>query len=156
MGVIAVTGSRFWRDVGTVRRVLVRVADGRGWGVALEDPDFGCRFSPYERIILRHGGCRGLDHIADGVARSFFWRVDPYPVDHGIDGPWPGAGPRRNERMLRAYRAEEIGRWGRDGLPDVLVAFPCPKSRGTWSAVRTAKSLGVPVEICRQALGSSC
>lgn len=38
--------------------------------------------------------------------------IIPYPVDIRVDGPWPGAGHKRNGRMLRESRAE------------VLVAFP--------------------------------
>ena len=63
----------------------------------------------YSRII---GGVQvSVDMLADFVARGLGHAVDPYPVDHAIDGPWPGAGPRRNARMLR------------DGKPDRGLAF---------------------------------
>jgi hypothetical protein len=42
----------------------------------------------------------------------------------GVDGKWPGAGQRRNIRMLDAER------------PD--LAYPDAKSRGTWQCVRAA------------------
>ncbi len=74
--------------------------------------------------VVIHGGCGkvhrisdkfqrtvGADLIAGSAAERLGIAVDPYPVDHAIDGPWPGAGPRRNARMLR------------DGKPDRGLAF---------------------------------
>lgn len=47
------------------------------------------------------------------------------------DGKWPGAGPRRNIRMLEAER------------PDLVLAYPNAKSRGTWQCVKEALSRGI-------------
>lgn len=67
------------------------------------------------------------------------------PVDRALDGPWPGAGPRRNARMLaehrptagvefpggrgtkdmgRRLREAGVGVWRVDGKPDTLVSIP--------------------------------
>lgn len=43
--------------------------------------------------------------------------VESYPVDHTVDGGWPAAGHRRNERMFRKAKA------------DGCIAFP--GERGT-------------------------
>jgi len=79
-----------------------------------------------------HGACTGADFLAgewaegeDGIA------VEPYPVDHTVDGPWPAAGPKRNRRMLAA------------GRPDGVVAFP--GGRGTADMCRAAEAAGVKV-----------
>jgi len=56
---------------------------------------------PIRRLV--HGDCpTGADRIADFWARARGLEVLPYTVNHELDGPWPGAGPRRNERMVRA------------------------------------------------------
>src|ERR1700676_3809982 len=51
--------------------------------------------------VLIEGECPsgGADKLARLWAESRGVPVDPCPVDHELDGPWPGAGPRRNERM---------------------------------------------------------
>jgi hypothetical protein len=92
---------------------------------------------------LVHGACRwkpnrvwtvgGVDlalarHTAAAYPSAI---IDPYPVDHSIDGPWPGAGPRRNARMLR------------DGKPDVLIAFTGGK--GTANCISQATKLGIAI-----------
>lgn len=80
---ILVTGSREWTDVDTIRAWLIRhLRDGT------------------TRVV--HGGARGADDIAGRVAHAHGFIVVPYPVDHIIDGPWPGAGMARNRRMVSA------------------------------------------------------
>jgi hypothetical protein len=75
---------------------------------------------PEEPCVILHGACSrwrlgdrtysypvkggvqcSVDMLADFAARGLGHHVDQYPVDERLDGPWPGAGPRRNERMLR-------------------------------------------------------
>ncbi len=70
-------------------------------------------------VTIIHGACSRLrggvqvsvDMIADFVARGLGFPIEAYPVDHDKDGPWPGAGPMRNTRMLR------------DGKPNIGLAF---------------------------------
>jgi hypothetical protein len=99
-----------------------------------------------------HGACpRGLDAVADAVlgedARNVVVR---FPVDHAEDGPWPGAGPRRNRRMVEQF------------APDRALAFGALARRaqvqsgrragdwlwietGTGGTVRLCLARGVPV-----------
>lgn len=79
-------------------------------------------------IEVRHGAAVGTDryvgrfleqweraggwHIG-AVFYRFSYRVNAFPVDQSLDGEWPGAGHRRNLRMLTTA----------PGV-DVLVAFP--------------------------------
>lgn len=81
--------------------------------------------------LLVHGGARGADYMAGKFAEWAGIPCDAYAIDHALDGPWPGAGPRRNERMLAASK------------PDLVVAFA--GGRGTADMVRQAKAAGVRV-----------
>jgi len=54
-----------------------------------------------------------------------------YPVDHTIDGPWPGAGPKRNLRMLE------------ESKPDRGIAFP--GGRGTANMVKLMRDIHLHV-----------
>ena len=51
-------------------------------------------------IDMRWG--RSADWLADDWAREVGIRVERYPVDVMVDGPWPAAGHRRNARMLQS------------------------------------------------------
>lgn len=103
-------------------------------------------------VVLVHGGCpTGVDHIADQWGRSMSEllgiEVEVHPAqNHPTQdfGPWPGAGPRRNEYMA--------------GLgADICLAFiqPCTRvtcrvrfphdSHGTASCIKFAEAAGIPV-----------
>jgi hypothetical protein len=72
---------------------------------------------------LIHGDAPGVDREAGRIARLRGRRVLPFPAD------WSQgriAGPQRNERMI------DVGR------PDIVVAFPCPRSVGTHHLIRYA------------------
>lgn len=73
----------------------------------------------------------GADELAGAWARSRGIAEEPYPVIHEIDGPWPYAGPRRNDRMLTISK------------PHGVVAFP--GGNGTRGMMRLARAAGVPV-----------
>lgn len=81
---LLVCGSRTYADATRLERVL----DGIHRKHAIE--------------VLIHGACHpgGADILADMWAKDRGVPVEAYPVDHDVDGPWPYAGPRRNERML--------------------------------------------------------
>lgn len=76
--------------------------------------------------VLIEGECPegGADKMSREWAESRGVPVDPCPVDHALDGPWPGAGPRRNTRQLVEKK------------PTHCTAFPTRESRGTWDMVR--------------------
>lgn len=61
---------------------------------------------PYHTVVI-HGACpTGADSIAHWEAMRHGLRVETYPVDHELDGPWPAAGPKRNSRMIRESKPE--------------------------------------------------
>jgi hypothetical protein len=104
---LLVTGGRDFTD----RALLDRTLDGIHRKHAIE--------------VLIHGACHlgGADTLADEWAADRGVPVEPFPVV-ADDGPWPDAGPRRNHRMLV------------NGRPTHCVAFPTPKSKGTWDMVK--------------------
>lgn len=83
--------------------------------------------------VLIEGECPtgGADKLAREWAESRGVPVDPYPVDHELDGPWPYAGPNRNRRMFSDSDATHG------------VAFE--GGRGTADMVRVMKDAGIPV-----------
>lgn len=118
MGVlrILVTGGRFYSGRKHVYDALDRLHAERGI------------------LILAHGATptgQGADWIADDWAKANSVEVSRYPVNHGADGPWPGAGPMRNRRMLQDFK------------PSGAVAFP--GDRGTRSMVDLCIAAGVKV-----------
>jgi hypothetical protein len=110
---VVVTGSRHWTDEETIRRALANLPRSEG-------------------VHLGHGNARGADRIA---AHALGFRVTAYPVEKR-DGPWPGAGPRRNSRMLTEHS------------PHVVIAFRAEgKSRGTDGCVKDARRRGLSVRV---------
>lgn len=81
--------------------------------------------------VLLHGAVRGTDFYVAELVASEGYLVRAIPVCFGLDGAWPGAGPRRNRRMLV------------EGGPLALIAFP--GDEGTADCRRQAKKLGIPV-----------
>jgi hypothetical protein len=121
---ILVTGSRTWADLETMRAWLIPAL--RRWPRLVE------------------GGASGADDMAAGIAANhedeFVKPVDVcYRVDHALDGPWPGAGPRRNERMVSA-EAPTIAR---------VFAFTVGRAltKGTRDCVERCIAHGLPVFI---------
>ena len=95
--------------------------------------EFQAFLALYERLggtELLHGDCRGTDQHVGRLAEKHGLVVTAVPVVHSVDGPWPGAGPRRNRRML-AKGAE------------ALIAFQ--GNKGTRNCVATARLMGIPV-----------
>lgn len=82
--------------------------------------------------VLIHGACHlgGADMLADAWAKSRGVPVEAYPVVEG-DGPWPGAGPARNRRMIDASSASHG------------IAFP--GGDGTANCVRAMRRAELPV-----------
>ena len=75
------------------------------------------------------GGQTGVDLAAKEWARKTPG-LERYECKADWDRLGPAAGPIRNSRMLE---------W----KPDLVIAFPGPKSVGTWDMVRKAKAVGV-------------
>jgi hypothetical protein len=79
--------------------------------------------------LLIHGDSRGLDRLAGAWADDCAVSCIPMPADWKALGR--AAGPIRNGKMLR------------DGLPDVVIAFP--GGIGTANLVAQARAAGVAV-----------
>ncbi len=90
-------------------------------------------------ITLWHGNADGADKLAAYYAKLHGWKVRAVPVDTTLDGPWPAAGNRRNERMLDLAIAA--------GGVEEVAAFPGKRSKGTWNCVRSAWARGIRIVI---------
>lgn len=131
------------------RRLVVLVCGARDWTQRAVIKEWLAKLHPGSIVV--HGGCgkrddkgvaiEGADLIAADVARELGLEVRAYPVDHALDGPWPGAGPRRNQRQLDAEQ------------PDVVLAFtyalrkPGNQPTGTGDMCLRAVEAGVRVTI---------
>lgn len=85
--------------------------------------------------LVMHGDARGADRLAAGVAVELGLPVRAFPADWTHLGR--AAGPVRNQRMLD------------EGQPSLVLAFPLPRSRGTWDMMFRARAAGVAVEVWR-------
>lgn len=126
---IVTTGGRDFAD-----RELVR------WALALLNPREVGHGACHTGTLTRHLQVLGLricgaDGVVDETACGIGSNVERYPVDVAIDGPWPAAGPRRNQRMLDSFR------------PDLVLAFPGGK--GTADCCRKAEKMGIRVITAR-------
>lgn len=111
---VLVTGSREWTNEQAMRIVL--------------DAFFS------EGSELCHGAARGADLLAGVIGHEIGYKVSRYPVERGLDGPWPAAGMNRNRRMFDDFK------------PDVVLAFPLPQSKGTVGMMAYARSKGCTVK----------
>jgi hypothetical protein len=87
-------------------------------------------------VIIIHGGCRGVDSLADYFAHQRGIRTKIYKAEWDRYGR--SAGPRRNRKMLKDHPNAEV--W----------AYPGPDSIGTLNCIRTAKKLGHDVKVRRE------
>ena len=95
-------------------------------------------------VVLIEGEAVGADMMARMLASDGWsgFTVEPYPVDTAQDGPWPGAGPRRNARMLCL------------GRPVAARGFitgnrGSPLSRGSAGMLDILRRAGVPTIVHR-------
>lgn len=77
-----------------------------------------------------HGAARGADSLAGTWAIENGKVEESYKPDTSIDGPWPGAGNRRNQRMFDCSK------------PDLIIAFP--GGPGTANMVKIGRKAGTP------------
>lgn len=86
-------------------------------------------------VEVLHGGARGADLFAAGIARGFGMQVHAFPADWKTHGK--RAGIIRNLQML-------------DENPALILAFWDGESPGTRHMVSAAQERGIPVEVIRQ------
>ena len=104
---VLVCGGRDFKDSATLFQVLDQFHREHGF------------------TFLVHGDARGADRLAGEWAKEQGVPFKAYPVEHDLDGEWPGAGPRRNRRMYD------------DAKPDMVVAFPGGKGTAGMVAYAT-------------------
>lgn len=122
---VLVTGSQDWTDEDIIRAVLLE--HDTAWPKKNAKPR------------LLHGGARGADNIADGIARELGWTVirEPYFGDLGRQG-----GPARNAFML------EIARLYWKAYFDVVVeAFQLGGTPGTANCIAQARGAGLKLNV---------
>jgi hypothetical protein len=85
-------------------------------------------------LVVVHGNCLygGVDLYADRWAKRAGVTVEPHPADRSPNGQI--LGPLRNSQMV-ALGAR------------ICLAFPGPKSRGTWDCVRKAVDADLPIRV---------
>ncbi len=128
---VVVTGGREFTDGKRIKddlrslitHGLVKCAQG---GNGVPDHDTG----PTDWVPTK-----SADALALYVCGILSVDAETYAVKRFLDGPWPAAGNVRNRRMLKAE------------MPDAVLAYPDPKSRGTWNCVADAHRMGIPVAI---------
>jgi len=122
--------------------VKVLVCGTRKW-VEQQPIEDILRLFPRDTTIIQ-GGASGVDNIAGYVARDILGMpMRAYPVNHSKDGPWPGAGIRRNLRMLATENPYET-----DGTyVDLGLAFKLTPeiSRGTGHMADQMRAGEIPV-----------
>lgn len=107
-------------------------------------------------LVVVHGECpdeAGADRTADVWAREMARRglsvrVESHPAqNHPTEdfGPWPGAGPRRNQHMVDLGADEVLA------FMDRCTSMRCRRpdvhaSHGTADCIRRAEAAGIPVE----------
>lgn len=87
-----------------------------------------------ERVAEGQSPGLGADELAFEAWQRITGRsTERYPPDPNLDGRGVSRFPRRNIRMLESEK------------PDLVLAYPDPKSRGTWHCVKQAIHRGIPV-----------
>lgn len=93
------------------------------------------------RLVVMHGGAKGVDALADAWARRNSVQRIVVPAEWNKPGTYEvdrGAGPRRNELMVTMLSA--LVEVYNDGYSDCFVeAFPSKSSKGTWQCIKVAK-----------------
>ena len=87
-----------------------------------------------ENIEIVSGGCRGVDTLAEKLAKEFGYKFTEFPADWSLG---KRAGYLRNKQMAE-YAAKENG---------MLVAFWDMKSRGTKLMIDLAKKYKLQIYV---------
>lgn len=114
---ILFTGSRRMLNVEPIRLALKELF----WGSSTAGP-----------YVFVHGGAPGCDLLVEDIAYEFGATIERHDAEWSRYGS--SAGPKRNLHMV------SLG-------ADLCLAFPCPKSKGTWDCVRKAAGAGIPVRV---------
>lgn len=116
---LIVTGSRDWVDEDLIEQAFYVFTDSA--------------LNRNEQITVVHGDCpTGADAIANWIAENYGFHIRRYPAEWNLHGR--GAGPIRNEEMVREHRNA-----------DYVLAFPLGESRGTRGCMKIASEAGLTV-----------
>jgi hypothetical protein len=120
---VLVCGDRNWKDAETIRRVL--------------------EVFPHDTVIVE-GGARGADKIAGAIALDLHFTVIEVRAEWDRYGK--GAGPKRNEQMLKIIQAEK---------DKMVIAFhpDLKRSKGTANMVQKAVDAGIKVLVVHNRVG---
>ena len=114
---VVVTGSRNLEDYDLVLDSI--------WGQM--------KVTEFRKVRIASGGARGADSLAKKISINREVSFTEYVADWEKHGN--AAGPIRNRDMIDDFD------------PDIVLAFPGPKSKGTWDCVKYALSRGIQVLI---------
>lgn len=122
---ILICGGRDFDDRDLLYNTLDKICLDREWIISSEDGNW------LPQVVVIGGKAKGADTI--GIDWAVINQCDfiEYPADWDRYGS--KAGPLRNIQMLE------------EGKPDLVVAFPSPKSRGTYHMIKIAEKAGVEV-----------
>lgn len=92
--------------------------------------------------VIVHGAARGVDTIADVIARALDFTVRPYPANWSLYGK-KAAGPIRNRKMLNDEHNNS-----KEPI-DVVLAFhdSLDESKGTKDMVSISNKAGIVVKL---------
>lgn len=79
--------------------------------------------------VLIHGDCKGVDKVAESIAKEKGWEILTFPYLHQYG---KAGGPIRNEQMIV------------EGKPDYAVLFLSKESRGTKNMLMLVKKYRIP------------
>jgi hypothetical protein len=145
--------------------VIIAISGWRGWPAPYEGDvpsssalnsalfELSRRATLGEDLTVRVGDCpTGVDlHVREMIRQSPRLRGEVWPALWHVFGS--SAGPERNRAMLLGTRQTGAHAMATEGQrADALWAFPHEhhdpgRGSGTWSAIRIARELGIPVTI---------
>lgn len=128
---IIVTGSRTWREVGTVQKAIAAAVRMHFFGdneVSKSELE-----SVFRKVTIVHGGAAGADTIAGDFAKENKMKTEVFLPDwKSLDKK---AGPLRNREMVNS-----------NPKADMCLAFVADsESKGTTGTISLAKKRGIPV-----------
>lgn len=91
--------------------MIAAITGGRDYEAPDEEIEFFLSLIPVLDINEINHGARGAIDWGISTLVIFLFphiKVNPWPVDESLDGPWPRAGNIRNGRMLRESKSEAL------------------------------------------------
>lgn len=134
-----------------MNRFAIIISGSRRLGAQPHRDAIWAALSPYKfknarHVVVLHGAQAGADEIADGYARKLAFDSVGIPYFDELDTPTQHPGGMARNRCVIDIGIVFLS----TGLYEVdMYAFPDADSKGTWGAVRYAKSVGIEAEVAR-------